>query len=228
VPQYGAPQPPYGAPQYGGHPQYGGATQYGAPPPPPKKSSALKIVLIVAGVIALLCVAGAGVAFVAAKDKVEQVVDAASITVVEPTTLGGREKITDPTLAATVSSLDNEMANVTGATGSVGAVYGDLQAQDVIMVAAASSINGSAESRYDDFTAGLASGNMQIDNLTDIEPGPLGGIARCGDSDSAGVPMAICVWSDNGSTGMFAMMFKKKADLEKEFVALRNEVEHKS
>jgi hypothetical protein len=27
---------------------------------------------------------------------------------------------------------------------------------------------------------------------------------------------------------MFAMMFKKKADLEKEFVALRNEVEHKS
>jgi hypothetical protein len=193
-----------------------------------KKSSALKIVLIVVGVIALLCLAGTGVVFFVAKDKVEQVVDAASITVSAPATLGGREKVTDPSLAGIVSSLDSEMSKVPGATGSVGAVYGDLQKQDVVMVAAASSINGSAQSRYDDFSAGLASGNMKIENLADVDPGPLGGIAKCGDTDSSGVPMAICVWSDNGSTGMFAMMFKKKAELAKEFVTLRGEVEHKS
>jgi hypothetical protein len=39
--------------------------------------------------------------------------------------------------------------------------------------------------------------------------------------------MAICVWSDNGSIGMFAMLFKDKAELEKEFVAMRGEVEQK-
>jgi hypothetical protein len=185
-------------------------------------------VLIVVGVIALLCVAGTGIVFLAAKDKVKQVVEASTITVSAPATLGGREKITDPSLAGTITSLDGEMSRVPGATGSVAAVYGELQKQDVVMVAAASSLNGSAQSRYDEFTKGLASGNMQLDNLADVEPGPLGGIAKCGDTDSSGVPMAICVWSDNGSTGMFAMMFKKKADLEKEFVTLRGEVEHKS
>jgi hypothetical protein len=40
--------------------------------------------------------------------------------------------------------------------------------------------------------------------------------------------MAICIWSDNGSAGMFLMFFKKKADLEKEFVTLRGEVEKKA
>jgi hypothetical protein len=40
--------------------------------------------------------------------------------------------------------------------------------------------------------------------------------------------MAVCLWSDNGSVGMLAMLFKQKADLEKEFVTLRGEVEKKS
>jgi hypothetical protein len=40
--------------------------------------------------------------------------------------------------------------------------------------------------------------------------------------------MAVCVWSDNGSVGMLAMLFKKSADLEKEFVAMRGQIEQKS
>jgi hypothetical protein len=186
-------------------------------------------VLIVVGVVALLCVAGGVVAFVAAKDKVEQVVDAAKITVVEPATLGGRPKATDPTLQSSVSGLDGAMSNVPGATGSVGAIYGDLQNQDIVMVAAASSINGSAQDRFDQFSTGLSgAGGIKIDNLTDTDPGPLGGIAKCGDTQTGGIPMAVCVWSDNGSVGMLAMMFKEKADLEKEFVTLRGEIEKKS
>ncbi|GAA3343418.1 hypothetical protein GCM10020358_42580 [Amorphoplanes nipponensis] len=206
-----------------------GAPQYGTVQPPKKKSSALKIVLIVVGVVALLCVAGSVVAFVAAKDKVEQVVDATKITVVEPATLGGRPKASDPTLQSSISGLDGIMSNMPGATGSVGGIYGDLQKQDVVMVAAASSINGSAQDRFDAMTQGLGgSGGMKVDDFTDTEPGPLGGIAKCGETNSAGVPMAICVWSDNGSSGMLLMMFKQKADLEKEFVTLRGEIEKKA
>ncbi len=216
----GPPQPGYGAPQYG-------APQYGAPAPK-KKSSALKIVLIVAAVIAVLCVGGIGVAVFAAKDTVEKVVDAASITVVEPATLGGREKVTDPTLTSSLSSLDTELGKVPGATGSVSGLYGDVQEQDLVMVAAASSITGSPQERFDEFTSGMNSGGMQLTNLTDTDPGPLGGIAKCGDSNGGGAQMAICVWSDNGSIGMFAMMFKEKADLEKEFVSMRGQVEQKS
>jgi hypothetical protein len=198
-------------------------------PAPKKKSSALKIVLVVVGIVALLCVAGGVVAFVVAGDKVKEVVDATKITVVEPETLGGRPKASDPALQSSISGLDGIMSDLPGATGSVGAIYGDPKEQDVVMVAAASSINGSAQDRFDQFSTGLGgAGGIKIDNLTDTEPGPLGGIAKCGDTNTAGVPMAVCIWSDNGSVGMLAMMFKEKADLESEFVSLRGEIEKKS
>lgn len=223
---YPPPPPPPGQGGFGQPDQFGGQ-QY-PPPAPQKKSSALKIILIVVGVVALLCVGGVAVTFFAAKDTVKDVVDAARITVVEPETLGGRAKVTDPTVAGSVAGLDAELSKVPGATSSVGAVYGDVQAQDLVMIAAASSVTGSPQERFDEFTAGMNSGDFKIENLTDTEPGPLGGIAKCGETTTSGVPMALCVWSDNGSIGMIAMLFKGKADLEKEFVSLRGEIEKKS
>ena len=218
--------------QYGAPAAFQAPQQYGAPAPfqaapPPRKRSALKIVLIAFTVIALLCVAGVGVTAFVARDKISQVFDATKISVVEPATLGGRAKVTEPAIQASVSQLDSELSKVPGSTGSVAAAYGDVQQQDLVMVAAASSLSGSAESRFSEFTSGMTKGGMQVPNFADTDPGPLGGIAKCGDTGTSGVPMAICVWSDNGSIGMFAMLFKKKAELEKEFVALRGEVERR-
>ncbi|MEV6595418.1 hypothetical protein AB0M36_00985 [Actinoplanes sp. NPDC051346] len=206
-------------------PPGGAAPQFGTPTPPKKKGSALKIVLIVFGVLALLCVGGIAVVYFAAKDEVAKVVDGAKITVVTPETLGGRAKSSDKDLQ---SSLDGAMADVPGASSSVGAVYGDVQKQDLVMVAAASTVSGSAQSRFDEFSKGLGSGGFNITNLSDTDPGPLGGIAKCGDGKEGGVEMALCVWSDNGSTGMIAMLFKKRADIEKEFISLRGQIEKKS
>jgi len=236
---YQAPPPPpnqgypplgagYPAPDasYPGQPGIPGQQPYGAPPK--KKGGALKIVLIVVGVVLLLCVAGGVVAFLKGKDAVENVVAAAKITVVEPAKLGDREKVSDPSLQASVQSLDTEMKNIQGTTSSVGAIYGDLKKQDVVMIAAASTLQGTAQSRFDEFTAGLKSGGFSTDKLTDTTAGPLGGIAKCGDSSAGGVPTAVCVWSDQGSVGMVAMLFKKKADLEKEFVSIRGQIEQKA
>ncbi|OJF11292.1 hypothetical protein, partial [Couchioplanes caeruleus] len=218
----GAFPPPPGT---GAYPPPGGAApQFGAPPAK-KKGSALKIVLIVFGVLALLCVGGIGAAVYFGKEKIDQVVDASKITVVEPETLGGRAKASDPALR---NSLNGAMGDVPGATASVGAVYGDVQKQDLVMVAAVSSINGSAQSRYDEFSKGIGKGGFNINNLTETDPGPLGGIAKCGDSEMQNIKMAVCVWSDNGSVGMIAMLFKGKAELEKEFIAMRGQVEKKA
>ena len=236
-PQSGGYPPPPGSDQGyqqpGGFPPPGGGgydpnQQFQGGPPPKKKSSALKIVLIVVGVIAVLCIAGGVGTFFLAKDKVEEVVDAAKISVSEPATLGGREKATDPALQSSVSGLDSEMSKIPGSTGAVGAIYGDATKQDLVMVAATSTISGTAQGRFDEFTEGLGQGGIKVDSWTDTEPGPLGGVAKCGDTDTGGVPMAVCVWSDNGSVGMLAMLFKKKGDLEKEFVSLRGEIEKKS
>ena len=218
---YQAAPPPPGA-GYPGQP----GQPYGAPPK--KKGGALKIILIVCGVVLLLCVAGVAVAVYKGKDKVEDVVAASKISVVEPTTLSGRKKVSDPSLQSSVQSLDSEMKNIQGTTSSVGAIYGDLAKQDLVMVAAASTLTGTAQSRYDEFTSGLNTGGFSTSALQDTEPGPLGGIAKCGDSSAAGVPTAVCVWSDQGSVGMVAMLFKKKADLEKEFVSLRGQIEKKA
>jgi hypothetical protein len=241
-PGQGAYQPPQPPGQGGYHPDQGGYQaappppgggypgQPGQPygPPPKKKGGALKIILIVFGVVLLLCVAGIAVAVYKGKNKVEDVVAASKISVVEPATLGGRKKVSDPSLQGSVQSLDSEMKNIKGTTSSVGAIYGDLAKKDVVMVAAASTLTGTAQSRYDEFTSGLDTGGFSTSALKDTEPGPLGGIAKCGDSSASGVPTAVCVWSDQGSVGMVAMLFKKKADLEKEFVSIRGQIEKKA
>ncbi|MFI5491227.1 hypothetical protein [Actinoplanes sp. NPDC051859] len=218
----GYPPPPGDA----AYPPGGAAPQFGGPAP--KKSSALKIVLIIFAVLAVLCVGGVAVVYFAAKDTVDKVVDASKIKVVEPATLGGRPKANDPALQSNVDGLNGAMSNVPGATSSVGAFYGDPKEQDVVMVAAASSITGSPQERYDELIKGLNSGGMQVENMTDTDPGPLGGIAKCGDSDTNGLKVAVCTWSDNGSVGMILMLFKGKAALEKEFISMRGEIEKKS
>ncbi|BFU43038.1 hypothetical protein [Krasilnikovia sp. MM14-A1004] len=218
--------PPPGQPGFPPPGQPGMAPQFGAPAPK-KKSSALKIVLISAAVILVLCVGGIAAAFFAGKDKVTEIVEASKITVTEPQTLAGREKVTDPSLAGSVDALDSEMSKIAGTTSSVGAMYGDPTKQDLVMIAAASTLQGSEQGRFDEFTKGMSQGGFSVEGLKDTDPGPLGGIAKCGDTSAAGVPTAVCVWSDKGSVGMVAMLFKKSADLEKEFVTMRGQIEQK-
>ncbi len=67
-PQYGGQQPP---PQYGGPPQYPPQPQYGGYPPQPKRRSPLKIILIIAGVLLVLCVAGFVGIFVWGKGEID-------------------------------------------------------------------------------------------------------------------------------------------------------------
>jgi hypothetical protein len=218
-------QQPYGTPPPGQQP-YGGQPPYGTTPK--KKGGALKVVLIVVGVVVLVCIGGGVLLFMKGKDKVEDVVAASKISVVEPATLGGREPAANPELESSIQSLDKEMRNIKGTTSSVGAVYGDLKKKDLVMIAAASTLTGSQQSRFDEFTKGLNTGGFSTAGLTDTDPGPLGGLAKCGDSSAGGVPTAVCVWSDQGSVGMVAMLFKKKAALVKEFVAMRGQIEQKA
>jgi hypothetical protein len=224
-PGYGQ-QPGFGQPGYGQQPGF--APQYGAPGQPPKKSSALKIVLIILGVLVLLCAVGGTIVGLVAKDKISDLIEGARISVVEPDTLAGRPKVTDPALAGTMTLLDSQLKKVPGATSTVGALYGDPQSQDLVIVEAVASITGTAQSRYDDFTTGMGSSGFAPDDLQDTDPGPFGGIARCGDGqNTTGQSIWVCVWSDKGSTGMIAMT-AKPSNPEPEFVTMRGQIETKS
>jgi hypothetical protein len=112
-------------------------------------------------------------------------------------------------------------------TGTAGAIYGDPKKLDILMLMAASSIGGSAQDRYDGVVQGIGT-SFGATQLKDVEPGPLGGIAKCGDGEVSTIPVGICLWADSGSFAMLVLFNKKGADLQKDFVAYRSQIEQKA
>ncbi|MGW5671234.1 hypothetical protein, partial [Micromonospora sp. NPDC003776] len=229
-PQYGGGYPsqqqpgqPYGA--EAGQPDYG-QPGYGAPAAPPKKKSSVgKILLIVLAVVVLLCVGGGTAVYLATKDKVTEVVDATKTRVEAPATLAGKPKVTDPKLVAAADQMKSQIqGDVQGATSTVGAFYGDPQKQDLLMIAGASGLIADPKKELDDATTGIAK-DMAVTNFKTVDAGPLGGDAKCGDGETSGVKVGVCVWADKGSLGMILIYDKPAAELEKQFVTMRGQIE---
>ena len=197
-----------------------------APAPPPKKRSAWKIVLLVIAVVIVLCVGGIGTFVFANRDKVKDVVNATKIRVVEPTTLGGLPKTTEPNLNSGLQSDITSMKKDSSVTGTVGALYGNAKTLDILLVEAASSVGGSAQERFDALNKNIA--GFGITDLKDVDAGPLGGIAKCGNGKTGSIPLAVCVWTDSGSFGLIVHFKKTAASLQKNFVAYRGQIEQKS
>ncbi|WP_410812395.1 hypothetical protein [Micromonospora sp. 067-2] len=228
-----APQPPGGWPQQQGFPPPPPGQSYGDPslpagPPAPKKSKVGKIVLIVLSVVLVLCLGGVAITWFLVKDEVGDVVDATTTRLVAPTTLAGRPKISDPKLQAISDQLVTEMkASVQNETSTVGAFYGDPAKQDLIMIAGASGLMTDPKKELDDAVSGL-SGQLGVATMAAVEPGPLGGEARCGDGKAEEIPLAVCVWADRGSLGMIVVYFKTSAEVKAEFVTIRGQIEQRS
>ncbi|MFC4021860.1 hypothetical protein ACFOW4_28515 [Micromonospora sp. GCM10011542] len=227
---YGAPNQPTGQPY--GDPNQPTGQPYGDPNlaggPPPKKSKAGKIVLIVLAVVLVLCLGGAAVTWFAVKDEVGDVVDATKTRVVAPATLAGRPKITDPELQKVSDEMVTEMkSTVQNETSAVGAFYGDPAKQDLVMIAGASGVMADPKKELQDAVTGLST-ELGVANMATVDPGPLGGEARCGDGKAESVPLGVCVWADRGSVGMIIIYFKTGAQAKSEFVAIRGQVEQVS
>ncbi|REF98060.1 hypothetical protein DFJ67_4069 [Asanoa ferruginea] len=234
---YGQQPPAYGQPAYGQPPQQPtyGEQPFGGPPmpptaPPKKKSRAGRIVLIVLAVVLVLCVGGGVAIWQIVKDPVKEVVAAANTRVVAPDTLGGKKKITDPELQSAVNDMDKSLnADVPNATSTAAAFYGDIAKQDLVMLVAVSGvIEDPVKELNDTFTSMNANGTT-VKNIKDVEAGPLGGQAKCGDGEiadaGAALPLGICAWSDKGSVGMIGVYNVKGAEAYKNFLAMRAEVE---
>lgn len=230
------PQQP-GHPQQHGYPQQPGyqqpypqSEQSGPPappaPPPAKKSRVGMIVLIVIAALVVLCGGVAAVAYFALRDDVESAVDAANTRVEAPETLLGRAKMTDPKLVQAANEMVESMKKeISNETGAVGAFYGDPAKQDMIMIAAASGLVRNPETELDDAFREIGSSGLKVSTPTEVDAGPLGGHAKCADGTAEEVPVAMCVWADNGSVGVVAFYFKKVDQIKAEFVTIRGEVE---
>jgi hypothetical protein len=254
-PAYGQPQ--YGQPQYGqpaqpdalGQPQYGTPGVY-PPPQPPKKSKALPIILVSIAVFLVLCVGGGTAIYIAARDTGDDVKESLNspdpatsgtakptpevtrfptITVVEPKTLGGRPKLTDPQFASLAKDLKKGLADVPGATNSVGTLYGTVAKRNIVVVAATAAPVLDPKTELDSaFSSAGGAGGLAITGIVNVKPGPLGGAAKCGKATEGDLNMAVCSWADDGSLGMMIFFFQSVTKAKAEFAKLRGQVEKKS
>ncbi|MFI7022350.1 hypothetical protein [Micromonospora sp. NPDC049900] len=222
-PGTGYPPPP----PAGGYPTPG--QPYGAfpPPPPPKKSHAGKIVLIVFAVLVVLCVGGGSVVWFVVRDTVGEAVDASRTRVVAPETLAGRQKVTEPELQQLSDSMVRELkSSIQNETGAVGAFYGNPSQENLVMIVAVSGLMADPKRELDEAVQAIST-ELTVSNMTSVEPGPLGGEARCGDG-RADVALGICVWADRGSVGMIVLFWSSRDDAASEFLTIRGQVEQRS
>ena len=242
-------QPQYGQPQYG-QPDYSqqGFVQPGFPPaiPPKKSSKVLPIVLVSIAIVLVLCVGGVVAFYMIGKAKVDelnaQATDpsapaggpagptkaVATVEIVEPTTLGGRPRLTDAQFAGVATALESSLKEVPGATDTVGALYGSVAKQNIVIVAAVEAPLDDPSRELNESFASASGGGLKIKDISAASTGSLGGVAKCGSASASGLDMAICSWADDGSLGMIMWYFKSAAQAKAEFPKLRAEIEKKS
>jgi hypothetical protein len=227
-PQY--PGAPVGQPAPAGaapDPAYAG--QPGAPmAAPPKKSKAGKIILIVLAAVLVLCVGGAAITYFAVRDTVGEIIDATQTRLVTPDTLAGRQLNTEPTFQQLAEDVAAELAaEVPESTSTIGAFYGDVEQEDMVMIAGVSGVIADPEQELADATDGDAMG-LGITNVTDVDAGPKGGSARCGDADLDGTPGGVCLWASRGSLVMYVFYFGTGEEAAAALVDIREAVEQTS
>ncbi len=242
APQPGSGQPYPGQP-YPGQPYPGqqpGGGPFGAPPP--KKNTGLLIAIIALAVV-LLGGGTAATVYLVRQGKKGTAPTAAPadslgaspspsaaaiITLLVPDQLSGRQKIDEPQLNTVTEQLSSELTkNVPNSTKTVSAMYGDMDARtDITLVAGVAAPIADVTSTLDQFVSGMQR-EMPMSDLTEVDPGPLGGEAQCGSGTASGVDLAVCAWADEGSVGMVGAFFTPVDKLKGEFVTMRGEVEKK-
>lgn len=201
---YGTPQPGvYGAPPGppGGYPpppgQFGGQPGPFPPPPPPKKRSVGRILAIVGGslaVVLLLCCGGAY--FFGGRD----IINESNASLSTPETVAGLRKSTNSELAPVADSMKADMEKDTGLSDSIAAFYEDPKARTkIVMLVGGTKLLLRPGSELDEAFKGFASEGGRITNVADVDPGNLGGVARCGNVTIEGTRLSLCGWADHGS-----------------------------
>ncbi|GAA4195510.1 hypothetical protein [Microbispora amethystogenes] len=194
--------------------------------PPAARGTVSKLVLVVlAGVVA----AAVAVVFYSLRDGAEKTDESQSpfrTHVVEPETLGGRAKHVTAGLRRVI---DRRLATVKKAvpqaTGTVVAFYGNPGDKNMVMAFAVSAPVPNPNTTIDRFVAfmGVKAGHMK-----QVQPGPLGGVAKCGDATFVeNVVSSICFWADSNTRGMIAMYFESGDQAAAHFVTMRDEIEQR-
>ncbi len=216
-------------------------------PPAPKKSWTLPIVLVSIAIVLVLCVGGLAVIGVVYGD--DEAKDAAQtsgttepatggetesttapaaddITVVEPKTLGGRPKLDNATFSSVTDTMEESLlTSYPGATKSFGAFYGTPAKKNMVMAIAVAAPIPNPTLELDKNFTNMSLTGLEVDDVAEVDAGSLGGAAKCGNSETSGIDLAVCVWSDDGSVGMLVWYYSSASKAKAEFPELRAQME---
>ncbi|MFC3991318.1 hypothetical protein [Actinoplanes siamensis] len=144
----------------------------------------------------------------------------------EPKTLGGRPHLDNAEFSAVTGTMeDSLLTSYPGASTSFGAFYGAPPKKNMVMaIAVAAPIPDPALELDRNFTNMSLTG-LAVDDVAPVGTGSLGGVARCGNSETSGIDLAVCVWSDEGSVGMLVWYHSSATRAKAEFPVLRGQIE---
>ncbi len=205
-PMYGQPpQPGYGPAPTTGFPASPGYPEAGAPPgqpgmivapPPPRRHTGLKITLGVLAVLLLFC--GIGAVLVA-----QPVLKEYPATLSAPDTIAGMPKLDDPAFQTLGVELSGQLEDSIDASSTLAAFYApDGDRTRVVMLAGATKLMFNPGTQLDDAFKGFESTDLTVTDVSPVDAGSMGGSAKCGRGEAAGIGIGVCVWADHGSVGV--------------------------
>jgi hypothetical protein len=217
------------------------------PPPAPKSRLGLWIGLGIAAVL-VLCLGGVGVGaivFIANRSDTGSNTAAApatskadptrapkpAATLVLPESIGPRQKNTDSRLNDSLDTAKHQVSTFTGGNSEVIAgFYGTAEKKNLMMVYALTVPPEAGLSSHFDLmltTMVTATGGKGGEPQT-VDPGSLGGQAKCTDIDIKGVPVALCAWNDDATMGFIFWYFTTLEKAKAEFASVRELIEHRA
>jgi hypothetical protein len=188
------------------------------PPAPRKKSKATKIALAVLGAAVLALGVTTGpfwYRLMAQKDA----------TLTMPESVGDLKRDDTPMAKEHASDLVAILrAQITDLDSSAGAVYEEPSGDRgrSVMIFGGTATFWNPERELDTVLEFISeSGDGGLDGLKKVDPGPLGGVMKCGSTDMETASMAICGWADHGSIAVALFPGRSASDAEGLMRALR-------
>jgi hypothetical protein len=181
------------------------------PAPMPKRHTRLKVGLAVAAVLVLL---GGLLGYLYARPYLVEF----PATLTTPDSVAGMPRLTDDRSLSIGDEMTAYIRDQTHVDSSMAALYAPdgVPDQAVLVYAGTHFVSNPGGAVNDVFTGFSRSSGLTVTNMASTGPGAMGGTAKCGQTRTADVPIALCVWGDHGSVGVvigFGRTIPETADL---------------
>jgi hypothetical protein len=193
-------------------------------PPPARRISPLRVALASALLVLVLC-AGGGLLLAA------PVLEDYPATMSAPAHLAGMQRLDDPRLKQESDKLVGSTRGAAGLDSMVAAFYLPAGAgpTKLVLVAGGTRLLLNLTAQAQSAFAGMRQDGADLTGEAGVDPGPMGGAARCATAKvtDVPVPVGVCVWVDYGSFGFVLAFDRTLADTADLMVLIRPEVVHR-